>query len=118
MIVDEYESLMRARRRKAQGWDKPTRRAYSRHRWRVEGVHGEAKTRYGLGRAARRGLVNMAIQSYLTAAVMNLKRLTALQLGILRQVCSDVGDLTSAGNCQNPLTRVIVQSRSRIRKAA
>ena len=75
-----HTALLRARRRKAKGWDKPTRRAYRRHRWRVEGVHGEAKTQHGLRRATRRGLANMAIQSYLTAAVMNLKRLAAFIL--------------------------------------
>lgn len=80
LVVHGYLALIRARRRKARGWDKPTRRAYSRHRWRAEGVHGEAKTRHGLNRAARRGLANMAIQAYLTAAVMNLKRLAALLL--------------------------------------
>jgi transposase len=79
-VVHGYGALIRARRRKARGWDTPTRRAYSRHRWRVEGVHGEAKTRHGLYRAVRRGLANMTIQAYLTAAVMNLKRLAALQL--------------------------------------
>ncbi len=38
-------------------------------------MHGEAKTQHGLRRAVRRGLVNVAIQAYLTAAVINLKRL-------------------------------------------
>jgi len=77
VIVDGYEALLRARR----WWprrDAATRRLYSRHRWRVEGVHGEAKTQHGLRRAVRRGLWNVAIQAYLTAAVMNLKRLAAL----------------------------------------
>ena len=32
---------------------------------------------HGLRRAARRGMWNVAIQAYLTAAVMNLKRLAA-----------------------------------------
>jgi len=75
LIVDGYEALLRARRRKARGWDEQTRAAYTRHRWRVEGVHGEAKTQHGLRRAVRRGLDNVAIQVYLTAAVINLKRL-------------------------------------------
>jgi hypothetical protein len=35
-----------------------------RHRWKVEGVHGEAKTWHGLARAVRRGLANMQIQAY------------------------------------------------------
>ena len=78
-IVDGYEALLRARRRKIE-WAKETMHWYSRHRWRVEGVHGEAKTQHGLRRAVRRGLMNVAIQVYLTAAVMNLKRLAAALL--------------------------------------
>lgn len=77
LIVDGYEALLRARRR----WRRRglrERQLYGRHRWRVEGAHAEAKTRHGLRRAARRGLENVAIQAYLTAAVMNLKRLAAL----------------------------------------
>jgi transposase len=76
MIGTGYESLLRARRRHARG-DQSTRSIYTRHRWRAEGVHGEAKTQHGLRRASRRGLWNVSIQVYLTAAVMNLKRLAA-----------------------------------------
>lgn len=76
LIVDGYEALLRARRRRA-SWDEEMERDYRRHRWRVEGVHGEAKTQHGLRRAVRRGLWNVAIQVYLTAAVINLKRLAA-----------------------------------------
>ena len=50
---------------------------YQRHRWRSEGFHGEAKNWYGLRRAVRRGLDNVKIQAYLTAAAINLKRLCA-----------------------------------------
>lgn len=78
VIAHGYEALLRARRRKAVGWDKPTRRAYSRHRWRSEGAHGEAAKWHNLGRAHRRRLWNVRIQVYLTAAVMNLKRLAAV----------------------------------------
>lgn len=79
-IADGQESLLRARRGRPR-WDPATREAYTRHRWRAEGVHGEAKTCHGLRRAVRRGLDNVAIQSSLTATVMNLKRLAAsLQL--------------------------------------
>ena len=45
-------------------------------------MHGEAKTQHGLRRAVRRGLANAAIQAYLTAAVINLKRL-AVHAGLL-----------------------------------
>ncbi len=73
LIVDHFPALLRARRRKEKGWDEQTRALYDRHRWRVEGIHGRAKAQHGLGRAARRGLDNVTIQAYLTAAVMNLK---------------------------------------------
>jgi transposase len=80
VIVDAYPALLRARRRKARGWDDQTRETYKRHRWRVEGIHGRAKTHHGLRRAARRGLTNIKIQAYLTAIVMNLKTwVTALE---------------------------------------
>lgn len=76
-IVDGYPALLRARRRKEKGWDDATRQHYARHRWLVEGVHGRAKTQHGLRRATRRGLANLAIQAYLTAAAMNFKKLAA-----------------------------------------
>ena len=74
MISNGYEALLRARRRHREP-DKKFRRTYSRHKWKIEGMHGEAKTQHGLRRAVRRGLANVAIQAYLTAAVINLKRL-------------------------------------------
>ena len=77
LLADGYPALLRARRRKEKGWDAPTRDAYTRHRWRVEGVHGRVKTHHGLHRAARRGLDNVTIQALLSASVMNLKRLAA-----------------------------------------
>ena len=81
MISNGYEALLRARRRHREP-DKKFRQTYSRHRWKVEGMHGEAKTQHGLRRAARRGLANVAIQAYLTAAVINLKRLAAYAGGV------------------------------------
>jgi hypothetical protein len=71
---------LRARRRKLRGWDDHIRRLYDRHRYLVEGIHGEAKTQHGLRRAVRRGLENVAIQVYLTAVVINLKRLVTASL--------------------------------------
>jgi transposase len=76
VIGDGHEALLRARRRRRR-WSLHERGLYARHRWRVEGVHGEGKTQHGLRRATRRGQWNVAIQVYLTAAVMNLKRLAA-----------------------------------------
>jgi transposase len=69
-----HPSLLRGRRKRLR-WRRREERLYTRHRWRVEGVHGEAKTWHGLARAVRRGLPNMRIQAYLTAAAINLKRL-------------------------------------------
>jgi len=80
------EALLRARRRHERGWDDDARIAYRRHRWRAEGVHGEAKTQHGLRRAVRRGLDNVAIQAYLTAAVLNLKRLARHWAAVLRNI--------------------------------
>lgn len=82
-IVPGYAALLRARRIHLRG-DTRRKALYTRHRWRAEGVHGEAKTQHGLRRAARRGLWNVAIQAYLTAVVMNLKRLAAVLLYFLR----------------------------------
>ena len=58
-------------------WTERERILYASHRARVEGVHGEEKAWHGLARAVRRGLANMKIQAYLTAAAVNLKRLAA-----------------------------------------
>lgn len=75
LIADGYEALLRARRARGRGWDEGRKELYRRHQWWAEGRNGEAKIQHGLARAVRRGLWNVAIQSYLTAAVINLKRL-------------------------------------------
>jgi IS5 family transposase len=82
VVGDDYPALLRARRRRER-WSDDDRRLYQRHRWRSEGYHGEAKTWHGLARAIRRGLANMKIQAYLTAATVNLKRLAAALLEFL-----------------------------------
>lgn len=76
VIGNDYPALLRARRRRLH-WGDEENRLYRRHRWRSEGFHGEAKTWHGLARAIRRGLDNMRIQAFLTAAAINLKRLAA-----------------------------------------
>ncbi len=75
LIVDDFPALLRARRKKQRGWNEEYKELYKRHRSQVEGVHGRSKAHHGLGRAARRGLDNVQIQAYITAAVMNLKKL-------------------------------------------
>ena len=77
-----HPSLSCARRKRLR-WGAHENRLYARHRWRVEGVHGEAKTWRGLARAVRRGLNNIRIQAFLTAAAINLKRLAAMLRAIL-----------------------------------
>ncbi len=76
VLGNDYPALLRARRRRER-WSEEDRDLDQRHRWRSEGYHGEAKTWHGLARAIRRGLQNMRIQAFLTAAAVNLKRLAA-----------------------------------------
>lgn len=76
VLGHDYPALLRARRRRER-WSDEDRYLYQRHRWRSEGYHGEAKAWHGLARAVRRGLQNMRIQAFLTAAAINLKRLAA-----------------------------------------
>jgi len=76
LIVNGYTSLLRARRRHRQKLDSDKHWS-ARHRFLVEGIHGEAKQQHGLARAARRGIDNLIIQAALTAAVIDLKRLAA-----------------------------------------
>lgn len=85
VLGDDYPALLRARRRRER-WTEADQRLYQRHRWRSEGFHGEAKAWHGLARAVRRGLDKMRIQTFLTAAVINLKRLAAALLGLLHLV--------------------------------
>jgi transposase len=82
VIVHDYPALLRARRRRDR-WSADDDRLYQRHRWRSEGFHGEAKTWHGLARAVRRGLENMRIQSFLTAAAINLKRLATAFVALI-----------------------------------
>jgi transposase len=82
VLGDNYPALLRARRRR-EHWSDRDYELYQRHRWKVEGVHGEAKSWHGLARAIRRGLANMQIQAYLTAAAINLKRLAAWTVALL-----------------------------------
>ena len=79
LLHKDHPALIRARR-KHLAWGGREKAIYASHRGRVEGVHGEAKTWHGLARALRRGLGNMQIQAYLTATVINLKRLAAALL--------------------------------------
>lgn len=102
LIVDGYESLQRARRRRGR-WGERERRLYDRHRWRSEGSHAEAKTRHGMRRASRRGLWNVSIQVYLVAAVMNLKRLAAATAALLRVLRGELHRVGAAVSPSGPV---------------
>jgi transposase len=80
-ITNGYTSLMRARRKKDQGWGKVECKLYGRHRYQVEGIHGEAKSCHGFSRAMRRGRVQVLVQALMTAVVINLKRLAKFAEG-------------------------------------
>jgi hypothetical protein len=81
LIMDRYEALLRVRRARDRGRDEDWKELYPRHQWWAEGRDGEAKIQHGLARGVRRGRWNVAIQSYLTAAVINLKRLAKTLAG-------------------------------------
>jgi IS5 family transposase len=88
LLHKNHPALIRARRKRLR-WGLRERRIYASHRSRIEGFHGEAKTWHGLARAVRRGLENMKIQAYLTAAAINLKRLAAaLLLAVISSLVS------------------------------
>lgn len=53
-----------------------------KERYKVEPKFGEAKDQHGLRRSRYIGLVRNAIQSYLTAMVLNLKRMVKLLYGV------------------------------------
>jgi len=99
VLGNDYPALLRARRRRER-WSTEDDRLYQRHRWRSEGYHGEAKSWHGLARAVRRGLQNMRIQAFLTAAAVNLKRLAAAfwsaLAGILPLLCGQMAPTTSS----------------------
>jgi hypothetical protein len=87
LIVDGCAALLRARRADERS-PVGNRDEYVRHKWLVEGRHGEAKVQHGLGRAVRRGLEQVAIQVLLTMTVMNLKRLAAASLKTFMRMIS------------------------------
>lgn len=84
-VVTNHAAILRARRKRA-AWGEDEHAIYTRHRWRVEGAHGTAKTVHGLARAIRRGLENMKIQALLTAIAMNVKKLAAGVMLLLRSI--------------------------------
>ena len=104
LLVDGYEALLRARRRRSRS-DERTKGIYKRHFWRAEGINGEAKTQHGLRRAVRRRLDNVAIQSYMTAAVINLKRLAALLCAYIAQWAHSMSTQGGLGDASRQIAK-------------
>jgi len=111
LLHKDHPALLRARRKRLR-WGRRERRFYASHRSRIEGFHGEAKTWHGLARAVRRGLENMKIQAYLTAAAINLKRLGAVLLFAVVQAPRRPNPHATEGNPPN-LTNSANPSRVR-----
>ena len=65
-----------------------------RERRKIEGKIGEMKKHHGFGRCRYLGLLRYAIQAYLTAIAVNLKRivklLTGIGLRVLQRSCLSV----------------------------
>jgi IS5 family transposase len=62
--------------------DSPAYRAGRRERYKVERKYGEAKENHGLRRCRYVGWMRYAIQAYLTAIVLNLKRMVKVLTGV------------------------------------
>ena len=105
VLGDDYPALLRARRRRER-WTDRDRELYRHHRWKVEGVHGEAKSWHGLARAVRRGLWNMQVQAYLAAADINLKRLAMALLVFWAALARAAGHVVDV---QAPITSPALQ---------
>jgi transposase len=112
LLHKDHPALLRARRKYAR-WGEREHGLYRGHRIRVEGVHGEAKTWHGLARAVRRGLANMLIQAYLTAAVVNLKRLAAAILLALFAAVAGFRAPGTAARGHRPAQRAVPHPRRR-----
>ena len=53
-----------------------------KERYKIERKFGEAKQGHGLARCRYRGILKYGIQSYLTAMVLNLKRMVRILTGV------------------------------------
>ena len=62
--------------------ESPGYRAGQRERYKIERKYGEAKEQHGLRRCRYLGWMRYAIQAYLTAIVLNLKRMVKVLTGI------------------------------------
>ena len=60
----------------------PAYKARRKERYKIERKFGEAKQEHGLGRCRYLGLLRFGVQAYLTAIVLNLKRMVKLLMGV------------------------------------
>jgi len=84
-VSADYAALIRLR---ADSKTESFKQLYRLRAPAVEGVFGEAKKWHSLGRAWRRGLFKMFVQSALIAAVINFKRLASLFMLYLKLIIS------------------------------
>ena len=80
-LFEEVQTRMR---------DPTFRLRMSERMWKMEGLFAEAKENHGLARARYRGRSKVQIQSYLSAMVLNLKRLVFLFLLLLRPLTAAI----------------------------
>jgi len=81
LIIAGHSALVRARRAQWRGEVRGTL-LYGRRFFLAEGIFAWAKREFGLGRAMRRGLGNVAMQAYLAFAALNLRKLGAHWAGV------------------------------------
>jgi hypothetical protein len=62
--------------------DSPAYRAGQQERYKIERKYGEAKENHGLRKCCNLGWVRCALQAYLTALVLNLKRMVKVLTGV------------------------------------
>jgi len=84
-VSADYAALLRLR---SDSQTDSFRQLYRLRAPAVEGVFGEAKKWHSLGRAWRRGIFKMFVQSALIAAVINFKRLASLFMLYLKLIIS------------------------------
>jgi len=66
----------------SEGKESPSYQRGIRERRKIEGKFGEMKKHHGFGRCRYLGLLRYAIQGYLTAIALNLKRIVKLLTGV------------------------------------
>jgi transposase len=101
LITPSHQALLRLR---ADAETESFRALYRARAPVIEGVFAEEKQWHGLRRAWRRGLCNMLIQSLLTAAVINCKRLMALIGALCHTIIEAIWQFWESSNARTSHT--------------